>query len=67
MGPVSMQRLINWVHTLSQEQLIHELTHFQGRVRLDYTRSFLSTLSRDRLRHLLLAAHIQNLRPASVA
>ncbi len=46
------------ISSLPRDKLIHELLHFEGAVRLDFTEEFLARLSDERLRHILLAACI---------
>jgi hypothetical protein len=46
------------VCVLPRDRLVHELLHFNGSLRLDFTEEFLSHLSDEKLRHLLLAAYI---------
>jgi hypothetical protein len=43
---------------LPRERLVYELLHFDGSMRLDFTEEFLSRLSDEKLRHILLAACI---------
>ena len=44
---------------LGRRQLEDRLLHFAGTFRLDFTPEYLHNLSEERLRHLLLAAHMQ--------
>jgi hypothetical protein len=46
------------VATLGKTELMHRIRDFRGRFRLDFTDDYLSNLSIDRLRHILLAALI---------
>jgi hypothetical protein len=46
------------VATLGRTELTHRIRNFRGRFRLDFTEDYLSNLSIDRLRHILLAALI---------
>lgn len=43
---------------LGRAELIRRIRNFRGRFRLDFTDDYLSNLSIDRLRHILLAALI---------
>ena len=43
------------VHEMDREQVVRVLTHFSGRIRVDFTPAYLESLSLDRLRHLLQA------------
>jgi len=44
------------IATLGREELIRRIRNFNGRFKLDFSREYLSKLSVDRLRHILLAA-----------
>ena len=44
------------IASLDRQALIDRLLHFDGQCRLDFTESFLTSKSTDRLRHILLAA-----------
>jgi len=46
------------VATLGRTELMRRIRNFRGRFRLDFTDDYLSNLSIDRLRHILLAALI---------
>ncbi|MBN2270119.1 MAG: hypothetical protein JXN61_05860 [Sedimentisphaerales bacterium] len=46
------------VATLGKAELMRRIRNFRGRFRLDFTDDYLSNLSIDRLRHILLAALI---------
>ena len=46
----------NRIADMDRRQVTHELLHFKGRIRLDFTREYLGRQSVDRLRHVLLAA-----------
>ncbi len=43
---------------LGRAELVRRIRNFRGRFRLDFTDDYLSNLSIDRLRHILLAALI---------
>ncbi|MBN1489211.1 MAG: hypothetical protein JXA69_04780 [Phycisphaerae bacterium] len=58
-----MKELVAHIQELSQEGLIRELLFFRGRLRLDFTEAFLTSLPPDQLRHLLLAACLQSAEP----
>jgi len=53
------QETLARVQEMSREEVIHELGHFRGRVRLDFTRDYLDRLPLDRLRHILQAALLE--------
>jgi len=46
------------VATLGRGELKRQIKDFRGRIKLDFTESYLNTASVDRLRHILLAALI---------
>ncbi|MDH4203033.1 MAG: hypothetical protein OEV87_09070 [Phycisphaerae bacterium] len=41
---------------MSKREVIRRLLHFDGPIKLDFTREYLEKLSTERLRHILLAA-----------
>lgn len=41
---------------MNREECKHRIIHFHGRIKLDFTESYLDTLPEDRLRHILMAA-----------
>ena len=43
---------------LNRDQLTARIKNFRGRFKLDFTEDYLDHLNIDRLRHILLAAHI---------
>ncbi len=47
------------IATMSKEDVKGELLQFNGRFNLDFTESYLNKLSGERLRHILLAAKLQ--------
>ncbi|MEE9369953.1 MAG: hypothetical protein V3W45_00650 [Sedimentisphaerales bacterium] len=46
------------IASLGKDELKRRIKNFKGRFRLDFTESYLSNLSVERLRHILLAALI---------
>ena len=46
------------IASLGKNELKRRIKNFKGRFRLDFTESYLSNLSVERLRHILLAALI---------
>ena len=50
------------IAALGRNELTRRIRNFRGRFKLDFTEDYLSKLSVDRLRHILLAALI-NARP----
>ncbi len=50
------------IATMNRRRITQELLNFQGRFKMDFTPQYLESLSEDRLRHILLAAKLQQLR-----
>ncbi len=48
------------ISSLNREELKRRIKNFKGRLRLDFTDDYLENLPVDRLRHVLLAALINN-------
>lgn len=46
------------IRELTRERLVEELMQFKGAIQLDFTEEFLSRLSDEKLRHVLLAAYL---------
>ncbi len=46
------------IAALGKDEIKRRLRNFRGRFKLDFTEEYLSKLSADRLRHILLAALI---------
>jgi hypothetical protein len=46
------------IAALDREELKRRIKNFHGRFKLDFTEDYLNQLNVDRLRHILLAAHI---------
>jgi len=55
---IDEHRIADEIAKLSREELIHELLHFNGAVRLDFTKEFLEGQPVDQLRHILTAAKL---------
>ena len=51
-------REVTSIASLGRNELKRRIINFQGRFKLDFTEDYLSKLSVDRLRHILLAALI---------
>ena len=47
---------------MKPEQVKREILHFDGRFKLDFTEDYLNKQSAERLRHILLAARMQQSR-----
>ena len=48
------------VSSMDRQRVIHEIRHFQGRFPLDFTVEHLNGMTIEQLRHILLAAQLQN-------
>jgi hypothetical protein len=46
------------IAALDRDELKRRIRNFRGRFKLDFTEDYLEHLNIDRLRHILLAAHI---------
>jgi len=46
------------IAALDRDELKRRIKNFRGRFKLDFTEDYLNQLNIDRLRHILLAAHI---------
>jgi hypothetical protein len=46
------------IAALDRDELKRRIKNFRGRFKLDFTEDYLNDLNIDRLRHILLAAHI---------
>ena len=57
MGSVSSyEKIAASIDSLSKAQAKRRIQSFKGNVKLDFTESYLNSLSADRLRHILMAA-----------
>ncbi len=56
--PSNQEVVLERIQGMSREALMEELLNFRGSLRLDFTREFLDKLSDEKLRHVLLAAHL---------
>lgn len=45
---------------MDRSRVMHEIAHFAGRFPLDFTQEHLDNLTIEQLRHILLAANLQN-------
>lgn len=52
----SLEKMCCQIASMSKSEVIRRLINFKGRIKLDYSRDYLETLSTDRLRHILFAA-----------
>jgi hypothetical protein len=46
------------IAALDRDELKRRIRNFKGRFKLDFTEDYLDKLNVDRLRHILLAAHV---------
>jgi len=60
--PMKLDDVVTTVATMSREQVQKEIIHFKGRFKLDFTPEYLMTQTLERLRHILLAAKLQQLK-----
>lgn len=56
----SFEEIAFEVAEMEKGEIIHRITNFRGKFKMDFTEEFLNRLSLDRLRHILLAAFITN-------
>lgn len=52
------ERTATSIAALDRDELKRRIRNFKGRFKLDFTEDYLDHLNVDRLRHILLAAHI---------
>ena len=57
-GARSAEKIAVKLAGLSRVQLKRQLLTMQTRFRMDFSEEFLDSLSKDELRHILLAAHL---------
>ena len=55
----SLYNFICTIATMSRRQIEREINRFDGRFKLDFSTDYLKTQSLDKLRHILLAAAVQ--------
>jgi len=60
--PMKLDDVVTTVATMSREQVQKEIIRFNGRFKLDFTPEYLMTQTLERLRHILLAAKLQQLK-----
>ena len=51
-----LEKTATTLASMSRRQLTSRIQNFKGRFKLDFTEEYLSKLTTDRLRHILLAA-----------
>jgi hypothetical protein len=52
----SFEKIVSAIANLNKSEVKRRLMQFRGRIKLDFTESYLDSLSTDKLRHILLAA-----------
>ena len=50
------ESIVSQIGTLSRQEIIEHILHFDGHLKLDFTESYLDSLNDDQLRHILMAA-----------
>ena len=60
-GRSEMDRLACAVAQMNRVKVQRELMHFHGRFKLDFTEDYLNSMTLERLRHILVAAKLQQL------
>jgi len=58
----SYEQVASGVSSLTKSQLKRRLLNFKGRLRLDFTEKYLDSLTVDKLRHILAAALLTNMK-----
>ena len=58
-GGRSVEKIAVKLAGLNRAQLRGQLLNMRTRFRMDFTAEYLDSLSKDRLRHILLAAHLK--------
>ena len=59
--PIRPDDVASTVAAMSREEVQKEIMHFNGRFKLDFTPEYLKAQTLERLRHILLAAKLQQL------
>ena len=60
--PNKLDHVTTTVAEMSREEVQKEIIHFNGRFKLDFTPEYLMAQTLERLRHILLAAKLQQLK-----
>ena len=55
----SFEQVASAVNSLNKTQVKNRLLHFKGRLKFDFTETYLEALSVDKLRHILVAAMLK--------
>lgn len=59
---VLVEQVADSIAEMSRDRVKDEILHFQGRFKLDFTEGYLESLPLEKLRHILLAAKVRQLR-----
>ncbi|KPK78161.1 MAG: hypothetical protein AMJ79_00610 [Phycisphaerae bacterium SM23_30] len=57
--PTTQEDIAGTIAVMNRHQVQREIMSFSGRFRLDFTREYLQSQPVERLRHILLAARLQ--------
>lgn len=57
--PADIERVTTHIAGMNRKNVEQELLQFKGHIKLDFSPEYLGSLPLDRLRHILLAAHLQ--------
>ena len=60
--PTSFDQLIEEISHMNPRTVKEAILHFEGPFKIDFTADFLEKLPLNRLRHILLAARVQQLK-----
>lgn len=58
----SLEKMASSIASLNRGQVKKHLRNFKGRFKLDFSDSYLDSVSLDRLKHILMAAMMTNLK-----
>ena len=53
---ISFEQHCSYIASLSKAEITDRLLHFDGPIKMDFTREYLDSLDIDKVRHILLAA-----------
>ena len=56
------ERLACQIASMNRKRVTAALLNFRGKFKMDFTRTYLNSLSDDRLRHILFAAYLNRKR-----
>lgn len=55
---ISLEQYSAYIETLDKNELEYRLLHFDGPLKMDFTKDYLDTLDVCKLRHILMAAAV---------